>query len=286
MIRTGEMESPFNKLGLAITFSPTGKALLKEAKRLKLLFNASLYLIHVGKKSPEREKQLHEVITNAGLASAEIEIIWTLGEPGNAILNAARSAGINLLIAGALEKENIIKYYIGSVARRIMRDAECPVLILKSPSDNPQSFKKFFVSTDFSEQSEFTIRKTYQFAMLDQADELVIIRDYRIPGLASAVQDSGNIEELENIRGEWQQEEEEKMRIFLRELNLKGIKVSSYCLYGREGWRAGNFAKEQKADIYAINVQARKLKLIDRIFPHEAEYTFEQLPANLLIIRK
>jgi nucleotide-binding universal stress UspA family protein len=280
------MDTPFKKLGLAITFSPTGKALLKEAGRLKLLFNASLYLIHVGKKTPQTEKLLSDVIEEAGLESREIEIIWTQGEPGNAILSSSKSANIDLLIAGALEKENIIKYYIGSVARRIMRDADCSVLILKSPSDNPSRFKKFFVSTDFSEQSEYTIRKTHQFAVLDNADEFIVIRDYRIPGLASAVQDSGNIEELDNIREEWQEEEEEKMRIFLRELNLKNIKVISHCLYGREGWRASNFAKENNADIFAINVQARKLKFIDRIFPHEAEYTFEQLPSNLLIVRR
>jgi nucleotide-binding universal stress UspA family protein len=280
------MDSPFKKLGLAITFSPTGKALLKEAGRLKILFNASLHLIHVGRKTPETENLLSNVITEAGLVVSEVEIIWTQGEPGNAILASSKAANIDLLIAGALEKENIIKYYIGSVARRIMRDADCSVLILKSPSDDPSRFKKFFVSTDFSEQSEYTIRKTHQFALLDNADELVIIRDYRIPGLASALQDSGSIEELENAREEWQQEEEEKMRIFLRELNLKNIKITSYCLYGREGWRASNFAKENNADIFAISVAARKLKLIDRIFPHEAEYTFEQLPSNLLIVRR
>jgi nucleotide-binding universal stress UspA family protein len=280
------METPFKKLGLAITFSPTGKSLLKETNRLKLLFNASLYLIHVGKRTPETEKLLNQVITNAGIAGSEVEIIWTSGEPANAILSSTKSANIDLLIAGALEKENIIKYYVGSVARKIMRDADCSVLILKSPSDNPSRFKKFFVSTDFSEQSEYAIRKTYQFALLDNADELIIIRDYRIPGLASAVQDSGNIEELENIRGEWQQEEEEKMRIFLRELNLKNIKITTHCLYGREGWKASSFAKQHNADIYTINVPARKLKFIDRIFPHEAEYTFEKLPSNLLIIRK
>jgi nucleotide-binding universal stress UspA family protein len=280
------MDSPFKKLGLAITFSPTGKALLKETARLKSLFNAALYLIHVGKKTPETEKLLNNVINEAGLAVPEVDIIWTSGEPGKAILAASKSAGINLLIAGALEKENIIKYYIGSVARRIMRDADCSVLILKSPSLNPSSFSKFFVSTDFSEQSEYTIRKTYDFALLDNADELVIIRDYRIPGLASTLQDSGNIEELENVRVEWQQEEEEKMRIFLRELNLKSIKVTSHILYGREGWRASSFAKEHKADIYAISVAAKKLKLIGRMFPHEAEYTFEQLPSNLLIVRR
>jgi len=280
------MLSPFKYLGLAITFSPTGKALLKEAKRLKSLFNSSLFLIHVGNKTPETEELLSRVTTEAGLSASEVEILWTKGEPGSAILNSAKSANVDLLIAGALEKENILKYYIGSVARRIMRDAVSSVFILKSPSDNPKGFKKFYVSTDFSEESEYAIRKTFQFALLESAEEFVILRDYRIPGLSSTLLDSGNSEELDNARDQWQLEEEEKMRIFLRELNLKGINVSSHCLYGREGWRAGNFARENKADIFTINVAARKMKFIDRLFPHEAEYSFEQLPSNLLIIRR
>jgi nucleotide-binding universal stress UspA family protein len=280
------METPFRKLGLAVTFSPTGRALLTETKRLKDLFNASLVLIHVGRKNPETENQLSEIINQAGLSNSEVEIIWTSGEPGDAILSSAKSAGIDLLIAGALEKENILKYYIGSVARRIMRDASSSVLILKAPSENPAGNKKFFVSTDFSEYSEYTIRKTYAFALLEEAEELVVIRDYRIPGLASAVLDSGNMDEVENARIQWQLEEEEKMRIFLRELNLKNIKITAHCLYGREGWKAGNFARENNADIFSISAPAKRLKFIDRLFPHEAEYTFEQLPSNLLIVRK
>jgi len=280
------MDIPFKNLGLAITFSPTGKSLLKETWRIKTLFGASLNLIHVGSKTPDTENMLSRVISDAGISESEVNVIWTKGEPANAILSSSKSAMIDLLIAGALEKENIIKYYIGSVARKIMRDAECSVLILKSPSVEPKEFKKFYASTDFSEDSEYAIRKAFQFALLDSAEEFVIIRDYRIPGVSSTVLDSGDTEDLENAREQWQLEELEKMRIFLRELNLKGMKISSYCLYGREGWRAGNFAKQNKADIFTFSVAARKMKFIDRLFPHEAEYSFENLPSNLLIIRR
>jgi hypothetical protein len=69
----------FKKLGLAITFSPTGKALLKEAKNLSQVFNSELILIHVGDKTSENEKLLNEVIENSGIISENVEIIWTNG---------------------------------------------------------------------------------------------------------------------------------------------------------------------------------------------------------------
>lgn len=279
------MASIFKKLGLAITFSPTGKALLKVTKRLSEVFNSRIILIHVGDKTSENEKLFNESIWNSGINTENVEVIWTKGDPSSAIINSCKKTGVDLLIAGALEKEKLIKYYIGSVARKIMREASCSTLILKEPSETPEPFKKFYVSTDFSEENERTIRLTYDFALLENAEEFVIIRDYYTPGIASTILDSTSIDELETIKKQWQNEEEEKMKLFVKELNLKGIKIKAYCLYGKEGWETANFARQNKADIFAVTAPHKKLKLVDRLFHHELEYSFENLPSNLLIIR-
>lgn len=279
------MGNLFRKLGLAVTFSPTGIALLKETKRLKNLFDSELSLIHVGIKSEDAEKNLSSAIENAGLIENEIEIIWTKGDPAKSIIKSAKSAGIDLLIAGALEKEKFIKYYVGSVARKLMRNSQSSVLILKSPSENPKSLKKFYVSTDYSFESEKTVKILYQFALKENAEEFVVIRDYYIPGLVSTIQDSGSFGEFELTRTNLQLEEEEKLKLFVRELNLKGLEVKTICLYGREGWEANNFAKKNKADIFGVTAPLKRLKLLDRLFQHEIEYSFENLPSNLLIIR-
>ncbi len=171
------MAQIFKKLGLAITFSPTGKALLKETKRLRELFNSGLILIHVGDRTSENEKLLNEVIMNAGINNSDAEIISASGDPAGTIIKLSKKANVDLLITGALEKETFIKYYIGSVARKIMREAPCSSLILKKPSENPKPFKKFYVSTDFSPESERAIKLTYNFALLENAEEFVIINE-------------------------------------------------------------------------------------------------------------
>ncbi len=279
------MNQTFNKLGLAITFSPTGKALLKETVRLKNLFNAHLTLIHVGVKNTENENNLNQTIENAGLTKNEVEIIWEKGDPANAIIRTVKKQNIDLLIAGALEKENIIKYYLGSVARKIMRELDSSSLILKTPSENPTNFKKFFAAADYTPRSEKTIKTSFQFALMENAEEFVLIRDYHIPGLAATIQDSGSAETLEKLRKQLQEEEEQKMKLFIKELNLQGLEIKIVCLYGKEGWEASNFAREQNADIFAITGPKKRAGFIDRIFPNEAEYSFEKLPANLLIIK-
>lgn len=279
------MSSPFSKIGLAVTFSPNGFALLKEAIRFKELFNANICLIHVGKKNPGTEEKLNNIIVKAGQDPEKIEVIWDDGEPASVILKASKKAGVDLLICGALEKENLLKYYIGSVARTIMREADCSVLILKAPSENPHSFKKFYISADYSIGSEKTLRKAHQFALLENASDFVIVKDYNIPGLASTVLDSGSSQKLDEMKTAIQREEEEKMNFFIRDLNLKGLNMRIYCLYGREGFETNNFARENKADIFIVTGPSRKQRLIDRLFPHEQEYSFANLPSNLLIIR-
>jgi len=166
-----------------------------------------------------------------------------------------------------------------------MREASCSSLILIEPSENPKPFKKFFVSTDFSPESERTIKLTYGFAVLEQAEEFVIVRDYETPGLASTILDSVSLDELETVKNQWRTEEEEKMKLFIKELNLKGINIKTRCLYGKEGWEASNFAKQNNADIFAVTAPQKRLKLVDRLFHHQLEYSFENLPSNLLIVR-
>ena len=41
---------------------------------------------------------------------------------------------IDLLILGAVKREQILKYYVGSIARKITRQAKCSILLLIKPS--------------------------------------------------------------------------------------------------------------------------------------------------------
>ena len=71
----------YSKIGLAITFSPTGKALLKESVRLQKLFGSKLVLIHIGEKNKISEDNLADTIEGVGLEKENYEIIWDEGDP-------------------------------------------------------------------------------------------------------------------------------------------------------------------------------------------------------------
>ncbi|MHB8852801.1 MAG: universal stress protein [Ignavibacteriaceae bacterium] len=279
------MNFPFKKLGLALTFSPTGLALLKETKRLKELFNSEIVLIHSGKKDNESELKLGKMIDDSGLAKQSTEIIWAQGNPANEILKVTKSANVDLLIAGALEKEPVLKYYLGSVARKIMREASSSVLIIESSSEVAIGFKKFCVSTDYSQDSESIIKLSYQFALMENANEFIVVRDIYTPGLSSAAMESGITSNADKVISIFQKEEEEKLIMFVRELNLKGIPIIVKCLYGREGWAERDFVQNNNIDIFAVNGKTKRSYFFDRLFPNELEFSIKHLPSNLLILR-
>ena len=137
------MTVPFRKIALAIAFSPRIRALLAETARLKVLWNADLTIIHVGEKSEAEEKLLQEHLEAVGLAKfPDVKIFWEEGKPSDKILSRCKKENVDLLIAGALRKEKFIQYYLGTVARKILRRADCSVLMLTSAQPPPVIFPR------------------------------------------------------------------------------------------------------------------------------------------------
>jgi nucleotide-binding universal stress UspA family protein len=275
----------FKKLGLALTFSPTGKSLIYEAKRLAELFGAEIVFIHNGERITETEDKLNSLISSVELNNIPFSIEWIKGDVADTIIQKSQERNVDLLISGALEKENLFKQFFGSVARKIIQEAKCSTLILTSPSNNAKGFKKFFVSVEFSPQGENAILTSFNFALKENAEEFLLIKDIYAPALSLTMQGGSSSEDLETQREKWIDEEEEKMKFFVKELGIKGLKIKFKCLYGKEGWASSNFARSNKADIFVIPAPTIKIRLLDKFFPHEFGFTYERLPSNLLIIR-
>ncbi|MEW6701645.1 MAG: universal stress protein [Bacteroidota bacterium] len=275
----------FKKMALAVTFSPNVRALLSEVKRLQKIFNSELVLIHAGEQTIETEKELDELIETTGLNRAKCKTVWQKGDAAKVILSVCAQENVDLLVAGAMARESFLKYYIGSVARTIMRESKCSVLLLPNPTTESKAHKKFCVSIDFSSLSEIAAKKAYEFAKLENADEMIFIREFQLPALAITIYDSGSTEEAGKKRLNWYKEEEEKMELFIREMNFAGINLKKVCLYGKQGWETGNYIRENHGDIFVTSSPVKKLKFFNRIFQHDLEFVFRELPCQLLIIK-
>lgn len=55
------------------------------------------------------------------------------GQPYEEILNEASERKIDLIVIASHGKTGLQKYFIGSVTEKVMKEAKCPVLLVRSP---------------------------------------------------------------------------------------------------------------------------------------------------------
>ena len=129
--------SPYKTIAVATTFSPRFKHVLAEAKRIRDRFGADLHLIYVGRRNEETSRRFSDVLAELGLP-ADSPIHYEEGDPAEAILAALARENIDVLVAGALEKEIVLHPFLGNVARRLVREANCSVMLFTHPQDKPK----------------------------------------------------------------------------------------------------------------------------------------------------
>ena len=273
------------KIGLAVAFSPTAGALLAEACRLAKLFDSQLILMHVGNRNAEEDKKLNELIQTVNLLGVTYKIIWRNGNPATEILHVCQEENIDLLVAGALKKENLLQNYIGTVARKIMRKSDCSVLMIQNPTKNPSPLRNVVVAAEGSPHVELAVETACQISRLENAQWIHIVRELKLLGLTLAVNEQCNEEEYAESKQGMVREEVEQVEKMLARIPHEGQKINIKMLSGKSGFELAIFTEKKKAELLIVGAPAQRLSLVDRLFPHDLEYIFANLPCNLLVVK-
>jgi nucleotide-binding universal stress UspA family protein len=275
------------KIGLAIAFSPRIEALLAEASRLKKMWDSELVLIHVGDHGEEQEERLRQLLTSVGLGGDNsVKTLWEDGKPSERILATCKKERIDLLIAGALKKENLVQFYLGTIARKIVRKADCSVLLFTTPSQMPQPFRNIVVNADDSPFVEEAIISACHIGLRDKADWLHVVSELKMYGLTMTVSEQYSEEEYENVRQKLVKDELTNVEKILQRIPHEGLKVNIKLVSGKSGFELAKFAQRKHADLLVVGAPPRRFSLFDRVFTHDHEYLFADLPCNLLIIKR
>ncbi len=279
------MEPLFTRMALAAGFTPRLGALLKESSRLSRLWQAELLIIHAGDHQPELEKRLHEVMEQSGVDTDKTRIIWESGPPAKAILRVCKKENIDLLIAGALHREKVIQYYLGSVARRLLRNAPCSVLMLTDPATSPVGFKNVVVHADRDNPyMADTLHTACMLACSEQAAWLHVVRTLKWYAFLSASEEFSE-SEYEHTRNQLIQTEVDDVQRLLNTIPHPGVKVNIKLISGKSGHELAQFARRKHADLLVVSASPLKLSLLDRFMPNDLEYLFSDLPCNLLVVK-
>lgn len=275
---------PFETIAVAVSFSPRCLPVLAQAKYISDSLNSSLLLIHIGEKSSEKEQKLDELMNKLGMDDTHYRVIWMEGEPVETILKLCKLNMVDLLVLGALEKENVLKFYLGSIARNISRKAKCSVLLLTNPTEQPLRYRKIVVNGVENPKTVHTINAAFYFANHVKAKDVTIVNEVNVPGLAMAMADDSTAPEAKEIKKHLNEDIEENIQSIVKKCDTGDINVFNKSIKGKPGYAISKYSKDKRADMLVINSPDTSLNLLDRIFAHDIEYVLAHLPCNLLII--
>jgi nucleotide-binding universal stress UspA family protein len=202
-------------------------------------------------------------------------------------LSVCKREGIELLLAGALRKENLVKFYIGSIARRILRKANCSVFTMIEPSAPPQAIKRVVINATEGVNSEETVKTGITWSKRVGARKVVIFKAIPLFGLSMAISgEEGSERSYEAARRKIISEAYEETEALVNQIDTGPLKIHIKIAAGKPGYELRKCALKIKADLLVVKAPGHKLGILDRLFPHYLEQVLWDLPCNLLIDKR
>lgn len=273
-----------DKILIGIAFSPNLKPNIFEAVRLANMFEAELVGVHVGEKTVQKIADLNSLLKEADTLKKGFKAIWQDGNPVDVILQTCTNENIDLLILGALQQENLLKYYVGSIARKITRKAPCSVLLLIKPSIERFKCKHIVVSGLKDDRTEETIRTSFLVANKLECKKITIVEEIKQEELHVTVNDDKSLRRANIAKERITKREDRRVKNILKNIDCSNQTVKMQSIFGKRGYSIGHYAKVKRADLLVMNAPA-KSGILDRIFTHDIEYILSELPTDVLIVR-
>lgn len=160
-------------------FSECAQGALPHAIRFAELHEAHLHLLHV--LVLHETSAIETVEPFPGEESARDTLESTAREPNGrrvthdvtraiaaapAILDYADAHDVDLIVIGSHGRRGIRRLLLGSVAEEVLREARCPVLIVREESEpsTRMEVKRILVPVDFSKQTALALGYAYELA--------------------------------------------------------------------------------------------------------------------------
>jgi nucleotide-binding universal stress UspA family protein len=272
------MAEPFYRsIAVASTFSPRFVQVLSEAKRMRDRFDSDLSLIYAGEHDPATEKKFADVLKQLHLP-LDSRIFYEKGEPASAILRVANANKVDLIVAGALEKEVILRPFLGNVARRLVRDADCSVILFTHPEIEPKPMNKIVFMADYSEHGQHALKMTLQLAQREGCERLYVVRVYTTFDEARASRRTRTSETARTL-----EEEEVALERFILDAGATDVPIEARCVRGNTAYAASDFVQAIEADLLAVPALAQTET--EKKLPPQIAWVTDVIPCNLWVIR-
>jgi len=241
----------------------------------------------VGEKTEEKIQKFNSYLLPFLSQGLTVQVVFKLGNPVDVILKATQEEAVDLLIIGALQKENLVNYYIGSIARKITRKATCDVLLLIKPSVERNRCNKIIVNGLKHKKTQHAIEAACFFSAKLGASKMTIVEEIQEEEISIKVDDKATLRKAAIAREKITRREDKRVHELLSTIpeHLKeNYSILTQPIFGQRGYSIGHYAETVRADLLVMNAPS-KTTIWDRIFPHDLEHILSELPTDVLIIQ-
>jgi nucleotide-binding universal stress UspA family protein len=294
----------FQKVFVAIDFSPSSDEALKQAHERAVSTGAQLAVCHIV-PNELRSNLLFPQITQlaalqfpldmeqiadaasarvaevTGRSAEEFELIVEDGTPQALILETAEEWMADLIIMGSHGQTSASDALLGSVTDSVLRHAHCPVLIVRRGGP----IRRIVAGTDFSDPALPALKAAAE-ETLRVGGDLIVVHSLDLvwaPAAYPAMAFGGApINISAEKMGELQRIATERLEESLRQLDVPGeILVTT----GSAGTALIDVAKERKADLVVVGTIGRT-GLRRALLGSVAETVARGAPCSVLVVRR
>src|ERR1044072_3514652 len=270
---------PYKTVAVASTFSPRFKQVLTEARRIQERFSAQLHLIYVGERNEEIAKKFSDALGQLELP-LDSKIHYEKGDPADAILRSLAREKIDVVVAGALEKEVVLHPFLGNVARRLGREAPCSVMLFTKPLLNPRPLSRIVFIADYGDHGLRALIRTLPLAAAESCERLYVTRIITTFDEARA---SIRADTRRHGKPGSHDDEEDALEKFVLSAGATDVPIEARCIRGNTGLIASDFVQSVNADLLVVPLQ--KKSETNQPLPGNIAWITDVIPCNLWVIR-
>ncbi len=257
---------------MASTFSPRFLAVLAEAQRVSEWFGAPIQLLHADHGSPEKTARFRQALAETGLP-AETPVHYRSGNPADAILEAQAELHLDVLIAGALERETVHRNFTGDVARALLRRSPSDLFLFVTPAEDPPPLRHLYLAApDFSAVTREAFHQAVNLGERAAAETLTVVH-VQTPFAEAKKAAGGDV-----------QAAEAQAQALLNERADSGVQFDYHIIRGNTGFTAFEYIQSSEADLLVMPSELHADGT--PTFAPVLDWIIQVIPTNLWVLRR
>jgi universal stress protein A len=207
---------PFHSILVPVDFDESAKTALDLAQQLAATSDATLHLMHViaillapGEAASvivtrdDEVKAALEKIAKEQLSGTRHQVLTRTGDTARGIVDAAHDLRADLIVMPTHGRRGLPRFFLGSVAERVVREAPCPVLTVRpsaAEDEKESSVGKVMIKNPPSVGPTDTLADAHAIMQRDDLLSIPVVTNGVLTGIITDRDIRSHVGYLENTR--------------------------------------------------------------------------------------